>query len=93
MANGFLVAQRRGILTGMRIAQAFSELDLLMAQSIEPFDRDFAIKRVVSTAYQFGLTAYDATYLETARELQTPLATLDRPLILAARQAGVLLVS
>jgi predicted nucleic acid-binding protein len=46
----------------------------------------------VTTAQQFELTAYDATYLEIAREQQLPLATLDRKLAEAAEQAGISLV-
>lgn len=93
MANGFLTAQRRGTLAATRIQQVFTELDILMTQSIECFDRDFSIQRVVATGLQFGLTAYDATYLETARELLVPLATLDHGLVAAARRAGVSLFS
>jgi predicted nucleic acid-binding protein len=92
VANGFVVAQRRGILTSVRSAQAFAELDLLLAQSIENVTQDLSIQRVVTTAQNFGLTAYDATYLETAREQQLPLATLDRRLAAAAGQAGVPLI-
>jgi len=93
VANGFVVAQRRGILTTTRSAQAFAELDILLAQSIERVSHDLSIQRVVTTAQSFTLTAYDATYLETARELHLPLATLDRRLAAAAGQAGVQLLS
>jgi predicted nucleic acid-binding protein len=37
----------------------------------------------------FKLTAYDATYLELALRRSAPLATFDRKLAEAARQAGV----
>jgi predicted nucleic acid-binding protein len=47
----------------------------------------------VTTAQQYDLTAYDATYLEIAREQQLPVATLDRKLAAAAEQAGVSLVA
>jgi predicted nucleic acid-binding protein len=93
VANGFVIAQKRGILTPVRITQAFAELDLLLAQSIESVSHDPSIQRVVTTAQNFGLTAYDATYLETAREQQVPLATLDRRLAAAAGQAGVPVIS
>jgi predicted nucleic acid-binding protein len=89
VANGFVIAQKRGILTAVRSAQAFTELDLLLAQSIETVSHDLSIQRIVTTAQNSGLTAYDATYLETAREQQLPLATLDRRLAAAAVQAGV----
>lgn len=93
VANGFAIAQRRGILSPTRSAQALAELDILLAQSIESVSQDLPIQRILATALQFALTAYDATYLETAREQQLPLATLDRQLAAAAVQAGVPLVS
>lgn len=92
MANGFLVAQRRGILTGMRAAQSLSDLDRFIARSVESFGRNLPIQQIVSAGQHFGLTAYDATYLETARELDVPLATLDRSLVTAAGRAGVSLI-
>ena len=93
VANGFVTAQKRGILTAVRSAQAFVELDLLLAQSIESVSHELSIQRIVTSAQNFGLTAYDATYLETAREQQLPLATLDRRLAAAAAQAGVTVMS
>jgi predicted nucleic acid-binding protein len=41
---------------------------------------------------RFGLTTYDATYLELAQRLQLPLGTLDEPLRKAAGAAKVALV-
>ena len=93
VANGFVTAQKRGILTAVRSAQAFAELDLLLAQSIENVSHELSIQRIVTSAQNFGLTAYDATYLETAREQQLPLATLDRRLAVAAARAGVTVIS
>jgi predicted nucleic acid-binding protein len=92
VANGFVIAQRRGVITTARTTQAFAELDLLLAQSIAYADHDLSIRRVVTTAQSFALTAYDATYLETAREQELPLATLDRKLAAAAGQAGIALI-
>lgn len=93
VANGFVIAQKRGVLNSVRSAEALAELDLLQIQSIENPRNDISIQHIVTTAQQFALTAYDATYLETARELQIPLATLDRRLAAAAGQAGISLIS
>ena len=93
VANGFVIAQRRGIIGARKTTGAFAELDILLAQSIENVNFDLSIERIVAAAQQFELTAYDATYLETARALQLPLATLDRRLAAAAGQTGVSLVS
>jgi predicted nucleic acid-binding protein len=92
VANGFVMAQRRGILNVVRTAQALTELDLLVGQFIESANYDLPIQRIVTTAQHFALTANDATYLDTAREQNLPLATLDRKLAEAAGQAGVSLI-
>lgn len=93
IANGFVMAEKRGTLSAARIAQAFAELDLLLTKSIENVGHALSIQRIVAIAQNFGLTAYDAIYLETAREQRLPLATLDRKLAAAAGQAGVPLIS
>jgi predicted nucleic acid-binding protein len=41
---------------------------------------------------RFGLTVYDASYLELAQRMRLPLATLDRRLQSAAAAAGVELI-
>ena len=48
---------------------------------------------VLALALRFGLTTYDAAYLELALRLQLPIATLDGPLGEAALACGVGLVS
>ena len=93
VANGFVIAQRRGILTQTRCIQSLGELEVLQTRSIETIPHNLSIQRVVAVAQNFALTAYDATYLEAARELQLPLATLDRKLAAAAGQAGLTLLS
>ena len=93
VANGFVIARRRNILTAARCAQALSELELLLAGSIETLTHEFSVQRLVAVSQKFALTAYDATYLETALELQLPLATLDQQLSVAAMQAGVALIT
>lgn len=44
---------------------------------------------VAAVSREFRLTGYDAQYLELARRLNLPLATLDRDLRKAAKKAGV----
>ncbi len=46
---------------------------------------------IPALAERFGLTTYDAAYLELALRLKAPLATLDGDLQRAAREAGVTL--
>jgi predicted nucleic acid-binding protein len=89
IANGFVIAQRRGLLQSSDIAEVLQSFELVLAQSIENSDGAIPMRRVITTAQEFRLTAYDAEYLATARSQQLPLATLDRQLEAAAVQAGV----
>jgi predicted nucleic acid-binding protein len=88
LGNVLLGAQRR-----QRIDQAGVEgfLSRLAAYDIvvdaETMSRAWA--KTLDLAQQHGLSTYDAAYLELALRRQLPLATLDRPLIAAAQQAGV----
>jgi predicted nucleic acid-binding protein len=68
-------------------------IEHLFTQAIESSADFISIRQVLATAQTFELTAYDAVYLETARRERLPLATLDRKLLAAARQAGVELFS
>jgi predicted nucleic acid-binding protein len=92
VANGFVVAERRGILAPSDIAHVLQNFEIVLAQSIDDSTQPLSIRRVITTARDFRLTSYDAEYLDTARVHQLPLATLDRHLEEAAVQAGVPLV-
>lgn len=57
-----------------------------------PIDVDRVVvpaSQVLGLALRFGLSSYDATYLELALRLQVPLATSDATLRAAALAAGV----
>jgi len=92
VTNGFLVAERRGTLTSLDTSQAMHNLEIMLAQVIENRQEPVSMRRVLALAREFRLTAYDAAYLDTARGLQLPLATLDNRLADAATDAGVHLV-
>jgi predicted nucleic acid-binding protein len=89
LANGFVVAERRRLLTSSQIIEALRYLDVVIAQGIESSGDSFSVRAVLSVAREFSLTAYDAVYLETAVRQGLPLATLDRVLAVAAGKAGV----
>jgi predicted nucleic acid-binding protein len=89
MANGFATAERRGALTKSNIDRCLTDIENLLVSSLQYSDSMISIRQVVGVAGAFRLTAYDATYLETARREQLPLATLDRALKNAAQTAGV----
>ncbi|QUD87678.1 type II toxin-antitoxin system VapC family toxin [Phenylobacterium montanum] len=86
--NGLLTAERRGRITAEKRR---SLAGLLNALPIS-IDDETAVRTWSATAQlaeAYGLTAYDATYLELTLRLQVPLATSDKRLVAAARAAGV----
>jgi predicted nucleic acid-binding protein len=93
IANGFITAERRGLLTISDTAEALQNLDVVIAQAFEISQGPVSMRGVLHTAREFRLTSYDAIYLETALREKLPLATLDRQLLKAAREAGVEIVS
>ena len=86
--NGLLVAERRGRLEASqrrRLAGFLHALPITL-------DADTASQAWTATARlaeRFGLSAYDAAYLELAQRHQLPLASLDRDLRSAATALGV----
>jgi predicted nucleic acid-binding protein len=93
VANALAVGERRGILTSDQVARSMGVIEQLLGEAIETIASLVTFRQVLATARSFRLTAYDAVYLETARSEGVPLATLDRALRGAARQAGVELLS
>jgi predicted nucleic acid-binding protein len=89
MANGFAVAERRGVLTEAYSTAGITMIEQLLAQVIESSGDSISLRHVLTTARDFQLSAYDAVYLETARRERLPLATLDRRLLAAAQRAGL----
>jgi predicted nucleic acid-binding protein len=92
VANGLLMAQRRKRLTAAQRALFVEELLRL------PIELVGAAARVVleaqgALAERYGLTAYDAAYLDLALRKGVPLATQDKALSDAAKRSGVRLAS
>lgn len=88
VANALLVAERRE-----RISESGSlgALEVFRSMGLET---DSAagpemLWRLRTLGREYGLSAYDAAYLELAARRQLPLATLDDALADAARKAGV----
>jgi predicted nucleic acid-binding protein len=88
VANGLLMAERR-----KRIAQAEVTRYVNLVQTMQVTVDDETFPRLathtVALARQFGLTIYDAAYLELALRRRATLATTDRDLAKAAKTAGV----
>ena len=89
--NGLLVAVRR-----RRIDRAYMDMSLADLQSlviaIDPGTNHQAWSATLRLCDRFGLTPYDAAYLELAQRRQLPLATFDDALMRAARTDKVPLV-
>ena len=87
-ANALWSLERRQRLSP---AQALNVIELLRAMPIsvdhQPAGRTFSAAKELAGRY--GLTVYDACYLELALRRQLPLATADRHLRTAAKKAGV----
>jgi len=92
LVNGFVVAERRGVLTPSDTAQILQNFEIVLAQSIEIRHEPVSMRRIIATAREFQLTADDAAYLDLATEQQLPIATLDRHLAEAAKRARVRLL-
>ena len=88
VGNALLLAVRRMRISAETRREAFERIDAL------PIERDsqgteYVWTDCVDLADRHGLSLYDATYLELARRLRKPLATLDARLAEAAKSAGV----
>lgn len=72
-------------------AQSEAFLEMLGGVAIQPDDATFgrALTDTLHLARRYGLSSYDASYLELALRAGLPLATLDADLSKAARKAGV----
>ncbi|MGD0735854.1 MAG: type II toxin-antitoxin system VapC family toxin [Terracidiphilus sp.] len=83
--NLLVISERRLRIT---VADTAIFLELLSAYpiQIEQFEDE---KLVLQLARQYQLSFYDAAYLALALDQKLPLATLDKPLALAAVAAGV----
>ena len=88
VSNALVTAQRRKRITERELDKLLKIVDGLPIEldSAPPADIGRA---VLACARRFGLTTYDAAYLELAQRLSLPLATIDGPLADAARKAGV----
>lgn len=83
--NILVVNERRKRLTEAATQEFLAQLAALPIRTdVSPDEPE-----VLRIARKHKLTAYDAAYLELARRLRLPLATLDDDLLAAARREGV----
>ncbi len=87
-------------LNGLLMAERRRRIDRRQRAALAGFLRDLPVRLDTETAGQaweataglaerFGLTVYDAAYLELAQRRRLPLASLDRDLCQAAAALGV----
>ena len=90
LANALLTASRRGRISVDEWPALGRQLRALPIE-VDPVALPAVLDRVLPMADRYGLTVYDATYLELAIRRGLPLATLDRRLAEVSRAAGVAL--
>ncbi|WP_157015969.1 type II toxin-antitoxin system VapC family toxin [Mesorhizobium xinjiangense] len=88
IANGLQTAVRRDRIDRALRDRALERLDALPI-AIDPETLRHAWSATLGLADRYGLTPYDASYLELAERRRLPLATLDRALRNAAVSAGI----
>ncbi len=88
VANVLLVATRRGRIKAEDWNRITSDLSMLPIE-IDPQTMEQALPEALPLAHRYGLSVYDAVYLELALRLDLPLATLDRRLIDTCQAAGL----
>ena len=86
--NGLLVAQRRGVVSLSKATDFLGRLDRL---PIRTDDAPVSSRKehVFALAREYGVSAYDAIYLDLALRIGAALATFDRRLMRARDAAGV----
>ena len=88
MANVLLIAQRRHRLTAIQRKAALERLSAMQFRVDEEGTRH-AFGKTSELAEKYGLTIYDAIYLELAWRRSLALATRDEALKTAAKKCGV----
>jgi predicted nucleic acid-binding protein len=91
VGNSLQIGVRRGRIDAAFRDAAIHDLSLLDL-SVDPDTDAQAWSSTLRLAERFGLTTYDAAYLELAQRRALPLGSLDQPLCLAAGTLGVALI-
>jgi len=91
VSNGLLMGVRRKRIQSGKPKSFWDELALLPI-TVEAGLNPHEAKDTLSLSDKYGLTAYDAAYLELAGRKQLPLATLDTELRRAAVAQGIVLL-
>jgi predicted nucleic acid-binding protein len=87
LGNVLLGAQRKGRIDKAGIEKFLAALGVYDIE-VDPETMTVAWSRTLALAESFGLSVYDAAYLELALRRGLPLASLDAPLRKAMQKAG-----
>ncbi len=90
ISNALLVGERR---KRIRQPEVLRFMELLKGLSVVEERLSFpeTLNNILPLARAYGLSAYDAAYLDIAVRHEVPLATLDAPLQKAAHASGIIL--
>lgn len=88
LRNALLMNERRGRISRQQVADTLVDSQSLGISVDHGHDETL----ILELAQQFGLTTYDAAYLEVALRHSLPLATLDEKLQQAAEAVGIAVV-
>ncbi|MGH9899949.1 MAG: type II toxin-antitoxin system VapC family toxin [Pyrinomonadaceae bacterium] len=91
IANVLAINERKQRITATlssEFIKTLSDLDIRVEQPNPPVDSNALLPLV----RRYGLTAYDAAYLELAKRKSLPLATFDKDLLKAASLEGAVLM-
>jgi predicted nucleic acid-binding protein len=88
VANVLAIAEKRQRITPTGVDDFLEVLRRLPIQ-IERRDATWICQSVLPLSRAFGLSAYDAAYLELAKREDLPIATLDQNLVKVAGRIGV----
>jgi predicted nucleic acid-binding protein len=88
VANKLYLGLQKGRLTTSELDEAFAGFRLLDLQVHPPA----SLSLLTLSAQRFGLTAYDAAFVELALRLGQPLATLDQKMRASALATGVVVI-
>jgi predicted nucleic acid-binding protein len=91
VVNSLTLAERRNIAKPAQVAAFIEQLGQLTV-TVDSLPPQRVFQAIHDTARRYGLSAYDAEYLELATREDLPLATMDRQLRDAAALACVKLV-
>ena len=88
VANALLEAVNLGTLRQNELDSRLGYLERVPVM-VDPLTAKQALQDTLALGATYGLTSYDAAYLELAMRRDLPLATLDRQLARSAVKAGV----